>query len=250
MLRIVRPAVALVVATAIAVVYPKVAAVHDPVAAAPTVPPVVDGVTDIMPLGDSITGSTGCWRELLWNRLREAGYDRIDFVGHRAGPECSGSGYDSDSNGFSGTRVSELAASGELSEWLQEDYADIVLMHYGSNDIRHGKTLDEILTGLSIIVEQLRRSNPNVVVLVARIIPMTTEPMDKSCPDCPDKVTELNAAIPGWAADHDSIRSPVKVVDQAAGFDPRTDTYDGLHSDDSGGRKIADAWFTALTQVL
>ncbi len=27
----------------------------------------------IMPLGDSITGSPGCWRSLLWNQLQNAG---------------------------------------------------------------------------------------------------------------------------------------------------------------------------------
>ena len=35
----------------------------------------------IMPLGDSITGSPGCWRALLWNQLQSAGYTNIDFVG-------------------------------------------------------------------------------------------------------------------------------------------------------------------------
>jgi hypothetical protein len=35
----------------------------------------------IMPLGDSITGSPGCWRALLWNRLQSSGLTNIDFVG-------------------------------------------------------------------------------------------------------------------------------------------------------------------------
>ena len=35
----------------------------------------------IMPLGDSITGSPGCWRALLWQDLTDAGYTNIDFVG-------------------------------------------------------------------------------------------------------------------------------------------------------------------------
>ena len=35
----------------------------------------------VMPLGDSITGSPGCWRALLWNRLQSTGYPDVDFVG-------------------------------------------------------------------------------------------------------------------------------------------------------------------------
>src|SRR3712207_7345092 len=38
------------------------------------------------------------------------------------------------------------------------------------------------------------------------------------------------------------------LVDQYAGFDPRpgADTYDGVHPDESGDRKMADRWFAAL----
>jgi len=35
----------------------------------------------IMPLGDSITGSSGCWRALLWQKLQQTGYTNIDMVG-------------------------------------------------------------------------------------------------------------------------------------------------------------------------
>jgi len=38
-------------------------------------------VTKIMALGDSITGSPGCWRAYLWQSLTQAGKANIDFVG-------------------------------------------------------------------------------------------------------------------------------------------------------------------------
>ena len=37
--------------------------------------------TKIMALGDSITGSPGCWRAYLWQSLTQAGKANIDFVG-------------------------------------------------------------------------------------------------------------------------------------------------------------------------
>ncbi|MFD0592895.1 hypothetical protein ACFQZ4_10315 [Catellatospora coxensis] len=57
----------LVAATAVVVAAPSGSA-----AAAPT---------RIMALGDSITGSPGCWRATLWNRLQSTGYTNIDMVG-------------------------------------------------------------------------------------------------------------------------------------------------------------------------
>ena len=35
----------------------------------------------IMTLGDSITGSPGCWRALLWQKLQQTGHTNIDMVG-------------------------------------------------------------------------------------------------------------------------------------------------------------------------
>ncbi|SMQ14318.1 hypothetical protein SAMN06272771_0612 [Streptomyces sp. Ag82_O1-12] len=52
------------------------------VAAAPAAP------VRIMPLGDSITGSPGCWRSVLWTRLRSAGHSNIDFVGTLSQQGC------------------------------------------------------------------------------------------------------------------------------------------------------------------
>ena len=43
----------------------------------------------VMPLGDSITGSPGCWRAVLWNRLQSTGYTNVDFVG-TLGPQGCG----------------------------------------------------------------------------------------------------------------------------------------------------------------
>ena len=43
-----------------------------------TAPTQAAGPVRIMPLGDSITGSPGCWRALLWNQLQAAGFTDKD----------------------------------------------------------------------------------------------------------------------------------------------------------------------------
>ncbi|CAM3216185.1 SGNH/GDSL hydrolase family protein [Stackebrandtia soli] len=201
-------------------------------------------------LGDSITGSTGCWRARLWHELQDADYTNIDFVGKRSGPDACGDGFDNDHAGFSGSRATRLAASQRLPEWLDGDPADVVMMHLGSNDIRHDRDADEILAAYSVLVDQMRQHNPDIVILVAQPIPMTDTPMGKDCASCPDRLDRLVEGIPFWAAAQNTIASPVIVVDQADGFDAEVDTYDGLHSNEAGGAKIADHWYTALSGVL
>ncbi|HCU52320.1 MAG TPA: hypothetical protein DGG94_21420, partial [Micromonosporaceae bacterium] len=67
----------------------------------------------IMPLGDSITGSPGCWRALLWNRLQSSGYTNIDFVGTLPPQGCSVS-HDGDNEGHGGFLATNVANQNQL----------------------------------------------------------------------------------------------------------------------------------------
>src|SRR5690349_2694160 len=74
--------------------------------------------TKIMPLGDSITGST-CWRAKLWNKLQTNGFTNIDFVGSLTDSGC-GVTYDGNNEGHGGYLVTGLQAEGvggELDTW-------------------------------------------------------------------------------------------------------------------------------------
>src|SRR5262245_24428169 len=62
----------------------------------------------IMPLGDSITGSPGCWRALLWQSLQQNGYTNIDMVGTLPAQGCSVA-YDGDNEGHGGALVTTVA---------------------------------------------------------------------------------------------------------------------------------------------
>jgi lysophospholipase L1-like esterase len=211
-----------------------------PAASAPAPAPV-----RIMPLGDSITGSPGCWRSILWNRLQSTGYTNIDFVG-TLGPQGCGQPYDGENEGHGGALVTTVADQNQLPAWLSATRPDIVLMHFGTNDVWSNRAPATILAAYGKLVDQMRASNPSMKVLVAKIIPMAPS----SCAECAQRVVALNDAIPGWAASKTTGQSPIVVVDQWTGFSTGSDTYDGVHPNAAGDQKMSDRWYPALTAAL
>ncbi|WP_433206771.1 cellulose binding domain-containing protein [Dactylosporangium sp. CS-047395] len=199
----------------------------------------------IMPLGDSITGSPGCWRALLWQQLQAGGYTNIDFVGTQAPQGCAVP-YDGDGEGHGGALVTAVADQNQLVGWLAATHPDVVLMHFGTNDVWSNRSTDTILAAYSKLVDQMRASNPAMRILVAQIIPMNPS----TCPECAQRVVALNAAIPGWAAARTTAASPIVVVDQWTGFNTATDTGDGVHPNDAGNQKMAARWYPALAKAL
>jgi len=199
----------------------------------------------IMTLGDSITGSPGCWRALLWQKLQRTGYTNIDMVGTLPAQGC-GFAYDGDNEGHGGYLVTNVADQGQLVGWLASTKPDVVVMHFGTNDVWSNRSTQQILAAYTTLVNQMRASNPRMKVLVAQIIPVAPS----SCAECPGRTTALNAAIPAWAAGLTTAASPITVVDQWTGWVPATDTGDGVHPNDAGTAKMADRWYPAVKAAL
>ncbi|MEV0649575.1 cellulose binding domain-containing protein [Phytomonospora sp. NPDC050363] len=201
----------------------------------------------VMPLGDSITAGPGCWRALLWDRLRTGGHTDVDFVGGVAdGGGCNyGFGYDGDHEGHSGLAATTLASNGQLPSWLAAARPDVVVMHLGTNDMWGGWIpTDDVVGAFTTLVGQMRAHNPAMRIVVAQIIPM------HGCDTCPADAVALNERIPAWAAGLTTAASPITVVDQWSGFDVAADTYDGVHPTDSGFRKMADRFHPAVAAAL
>ncbi|WP_306207940.1 cellulose binding domain-containing protein [Actinoplanes sp. RD1] len=210
--------------------------------AGPTTPPPAGSPVRIMPLGDSITGSPGCWRALLWQQLPA---DEVDFVGTLPGQGC-GFAYDGENEGHGGYLATNIANQDLLPGWLAATDPDVVLMHLGTNDVWSNIAPATILAAFTKLVGQMRAANPAMRIIVAQIIPMNPS----TCPECAQRVAALNAAIPAWAAGLTTAASPITVVDQWTGFDTATDTYDGVHPGDAGNVKIAARWLPAVQAVL
>ncbi|MGX5207845.1 GDSL-type esterase/lipase family protein [Streptomyces violaceus] len=209
-----------------------------------TAAPAADPVR-VMPLGDSITGSPGCWRAVLWNRLVNSGYTDIDFVGTLPTQGC-GQAHDGDNEGHGGELVTNVADQNLLPGRLAATRPDIVVMHFGTNDVWSSIAPDRILAAYTKLVTQMRASDPGMRILVAQLIPMNPS----SCAACAQRVVDFNARIPAWARATSTDRSPVTVVDQWTGFSTAADTYDGVHPNASGDDKIAARWYPALAAVL
>ncbi|GAA2669622.1 Lysophospholipase L1 [Actinosynnema pretiosum] len=199
----------------------------------------------VMALGDSITGSPGCWRALLAGELGGTGHADVDFVGTQPATDCGGAPSPAH-EGHGGFRAVGIVVENRLPGWLTRARPDVVLMHLGTNDVLAGAGAGAVLDAYTALLGQMRRANPVVKLLVAQLIPLAPP----ACPDCPGRVVELNGAIPGWARAHSTPRSPVVVVDQWTGFDPATDTHDGVHPSPAGERKLARRWYPPLVAAL
>lgn len=197
-----------------------------------------------MPLGDSITqGYKESYRQPLWSVLREAGWE-VDFVGSMnqgyAGGVDSGD-YDHDHEGHWGWFADEVLE--RIDDWAVRATPDIVLMHLGTNDIGSGQDIEETTNEIREIVQRLRVHNPRVHVLLAAIIPVAHDIAE-------ERLRRFNKRVAALAQELDTASSRVLLVDQFTGFDARQDTYDGIHPNEQGNKKMADKWFAALESLL
>ncbi|KAF3037386.1 hypothetical protein E8E12_008099 [Didymella heteroderae] len=175
----------------------------------------------IMALGDSITGSPGCWRAYLWQKLQQAGIRNTDFVGTLPAQGC-GFTYDGENEGHGGYLAINIASQDLLPGWLSSTKPDVVVMHLGTNDVWNNHSSATITTSFSKLVDQMRASKSTVKILVAKIIPMNPS----GCSECGQRVVNLNNAIATWAPTKSTSASPITVVDVWTGFNTATMTGD------------------------
>ena len=197
-------------------------------------------VTRIMAVGDSITeGATfPCYRPPLAEKLRAAGY-AVEFVGTRVSASPLGP---LAHEGYGGKNTEYLA--GNVPAHFREKPADIVLLHSGHNHTVEEKPVAGIVAATAKLIAALRAVNPHVTVLLAQVIPAGKLPKYAYLP-------ELNAALASLAARLDAPAQRVILVDQASGFDWRTDTVeDHVHPNACGAEKMAAVWFAALAPLL
>lgn len=200
----------------------------------------------IMPLGDSITSAFNghaSYRYWLWKKLVAASYD-VDFVGNEhegvEGGHPKHPNFDQDHEGHAGWTADEVLA--RIAEWAEATRPDVVLVQLGSNDLEHGEDNGQTREELRQIIGELRAVNPHVAVLVAQESPFITAPIELQ--------EELNEMIGIMADDEHRPESPVIAVDLWTGFTMEHDTYDWVHPNQAGEKKMADRFFEALVPLL
>jgi lysophospholipase L1-like esterase len=195
----------------------------------------------IMPIGDSITeggSSFVVYHVPLFERLTAAGY-RVTFVGSRTAPTKVGP---LAHEGYGGKNAEFLATV--VPKSFREHPADVALIHAGHNHFAEERPVPGIVAATETIITGMRVVNPQVIVLLAQVIPSAKQPKYSYHPD-------LNRALAELAQRLTTAASPVLIVDQTQGFDPVADTVaDQVHPNQRGADKMAAAWFAALTRVL
>lgn len=211
----------------------------------------------ILPLGDSITQAAkdrNSYRRSLYQKLVAAGHN-VDFVGSMTKTkDCTdypARDFDFDHEGHWAWRIDEIIegrnarcyGKGKLADWLKNYAPDLALIHLGSNDAFQGNSVASSIAELKQVVQILRQKNPNIVIFLAQLIGAKDKQRNQT-------IIKLNEQIPTLAAELDRANSPVIVVDQYTDFNPRRDTYDGIHPNQRGEAKMAQKWFEAINAYL
>lgn len=200
----------------------------------------------IVAIGDSITagGRTGVKEytyRLPLSRMLKDENACVDFVGSRRAGLNPGAqwpqGEESEHEGFYGAKTAEVRD--KLARDLPSfPAADVALVHLGTND-GDGFVEGDIIEPLKQIVALLRARNPEVKVLVAQI----NGPWGF-------RTMYLNFRVAQIAARLSTAASRVEAVDQHSGWDISNDTFDGVHPNLKGQRKMAERWLDAMKPFL
>ena len=215
--------------------------------------------TRIMPLGDSITEDWAFsdqysprpdslksgYRNYLWYALKAAKYD-VDFVGsHKLGSAIRPA-FDIDNEGWSGLKSTEVALSnrppGGFYDRLIKYRPHIILIHLGTND------WSSSVGGIRSILNEIDNFEGNyqfhVKVILAKII-NSREPNSI--------FSSFNKNLESLVRQRSADGDDVILVDMEHGagiyYDSR-DFQDRIHPNNSGYRKMANVWFSALDTIL
>ncbi|MCC9166756.1 GDSL-type esterase/lipase family protein [Pontibacter harenae] len=231
--------------------------------------------TKIMCLGNSITQGNEVhpsYRYLLWKKLIDAEVNFVYVGSHSTNRDDNkkvevespviGSEYNEHiftnvNEGHWGWRTDQIlnGNSGQptklkLSQWLEGYTPDIVLMHLGTNDVFDNQSTSSTLEELQLVISTLRSVNKDVIILIAKLIPANRASLGDK--DIPERLEDLNNEIAKLAPTLSTTESPVILVDQNNDFNPTpgVDTWDGIHPNTSGEKKMAEKWFDAIVEAL
>ncbi|MFD5584465.1 MULTISPECIES: SGNH/GDSL hydrolase family protein [unclassified Streptomyces] len=211
-----------------------------------------------MPVGDSQTiGSAGehTWRYRMWQHL-SATYDGpFEIVGPRetlydqqAGAPVSYAYADPE------FPRAHLAGWGEgwlhmaplIEDAVREHRADVLLVALGLIDLGFYTNAEQTAENVTAFVAGARAANRRVRMVVLPVIPNV-----RATADAPfaAEVARFNELLGKAVADLDTPGSPLLLASPPAGYDLRTDTYDGTHPSASGEHRIAGAFAEAMWQA-
>ncbi len=193
----------------------------------------------VMPLGDSITSG---FRSSNNNGYRGPLYDQLvgqvktlDFVGSIRDGVMS----DPEHEGHSGWRIDQIAsiATGAITQYRP----NIVLLHIGSNDLNGNFQVDTAPNRLAALIDQIFAAAPDATVLVAAIIRSSNDTTESRIISYNNQ-TRFTVESRANQGKHIALVSMDSVTN--------ADLSDGLHPNDAGYKKMADAWNAGVKLVI
>jgi lysophospholipase L1-like esterase len=225
--------------------------------------PAAAAIIKIMPLGDSITrgvaGSTDGtgYRLDLYLNLTGTGYSSgdLDFVGSLEDGIGTPADFPRNHEGHGGWTANQIRDN--VYNWLNNNPADIVLLHIGTNDITGGQPTAGIVAEVSQILDEIDDFeldfNSEIWVVLALIINRSCIPYNPPCDKSAETET-FNDALFNMASARINDKIVIVDMETEANLDyrvkPDGDMDDEVHPFDTGYKKMADLWLVGLQQGI
>lgn len=219
----------------------------------------------IMPLGNSITrgvaGSTFDvgYRRSLYKDLVDDGYS-IDFVGSKIDGFLTD--FDMQHEGHGGWHAQHpsnksISIVDSVSNWLNRNPPDVILLHIGTNDIgefeANGETVTDLVGEVSAILDSIDSFEisygKNIKIFLAQIINRTDDGATLTVNESL-ATTQFNIDLLTMANNRISLGDEIVVVNMEPVLTYPGDLADGIHPNDSGYTKMANKWLSELISAL
>jgi lysophospholipase L1-like esterase len=193
----------------------------------------------ILPMGDSITEGSAAsnYRTTLRGILTTAGYE-VDYVGtYTANP---GTLTDREHEGHSGWRIDQLDSN--VSGWFSAIAdPDFILLHIGTNDFGQNFNTATAIDRWDALILKMATLRPHANIVVTNI-------MQRSGAVDTTIQNQFNAFVQARVNAHIVAGRKVTFLDMRAAV-PLSDMPDGLHPNQTGSDKMANAWLGAIQSL-
>ena len=203
------------------------------------------GAFRIMPLGDSITeglGSTGDvgYRRPLYLGLTSMGYD-VDFVGSLTHGLYTD--FDRNHEGHYAWYANQIRDN--IITWLNNNPADIILLHIGTNDITDGQPPAGVAAEIGQILDNIDTYENTHHVTITVIVAMIIDRVPAN-----PAISTLNYAIQNLYNTRKAAGDNLILVDMQPAINYSKDMYDAYHPNDNGYFNMAYNWKVHILDAL
>lgn len=171
--------------------------------------------------------------------LHGRGFD-VDFVGPFQTGTSSG---DPDNAGYFGYLIDEVRDEIAMKQVVASSRPDYVFLLIGGNNMGNDKFASRAPADFKNLVLEIMNQAPRAGLVVSTLVQTATAEFNT-------RINRFNPQIKEIATELKRKGFPVSVVDLSKAINPKEDLMDGLHPNDQGYKKMAEAWYKYLQKRL